>query len=80
MMAFQGGNLDLADFQVTPPLGRSILKIKNVVNCTGESKVVVKPKKEQGTRCGGVERGVVASQGGLSVCRGQGEVGLADCG
>jgi hypothetical protein len=37
IIAFQGGNLDLADFQVTPPLGRSILSI-------GEWKVVGREK------------------------------------
>ncbi len=43
IIAFHGGNLDLADFQVTPPLGRSIVGII-VVNFTGESKVVVEEK------------------------------------
>ena len=39
IMAFQGGNLDLADFQVTPPLGKSILK-KYDLTAQGESKQV----------------------------------------
>lgn len=50
MTAFHGGNLALADFQVTPPLGRSILTSK--VNCIGESKVRGREKEER-TACDG---------------------------